>query len=66
MRANVDAMPHLPAWRAALARLYSETDQLEQAREQVDILRANGFDPPLNWSWPGYMVNAERGGQRPP
>ena len=44
MRANVDAMPHMPAWRAVLARLYTETDQLEQAREQVDILRANGFD----------------------
>ena len=65
MRANVDAMPHMPAWRATLARLYTETDQLEQAREQVDILRANGFDPPLNWSWPAYMVGAERGGQRP-
>jgi tetratricopeptide (TPR) repeat protein len=52
MRANVDAMPHLPVWRPLLAWLYTETDQLEQAREQVDILRANGLDPPLNWSWP--------------
>jgi hypothetical protein len=55
MRANVDAMPHIPAWRAALARLYTETDQLEQAREQVDILRANRFDHPRNWAWAAYM-----------
>jgi len=51
LRANVDAMPHWPLFRAFLARLYTETDQLEQAREQVDIMRANGFDPPLNWTW---------------
>jgi hypothetical protein len=56
VRANVDAMPHMPSWRAVLARLYTETDQLEQAREQVDILRADGFDPPRNSSWPGYMI----------
>jgi class 3 adenylate cyclase/tetratricopeptide (TPR) repeat protein len=55
-RANVEAMPHMPAWRAALARLYSETDQVAAAREQVDILRVNGFDPPLNWTWTTYMV----------
>jgi len=55
MRANVEAHPHNPAWRAALARLYTETDQLEQAREQIDILRANGFDHPRNWNWPAYM-----------
>jgi len=55
MQANVDAMPHMPVWRALLARLYAETDQLEQAREQVDILRANGLDQPRNWSWPTYI-----------
>jgi hypothetical protein len=56
LRANVDAMPHIPLWRAALARYYTETDQLEQAREQVDILRANGFDHPRNWVWSGHMA----------
>jgi class 3 adenylate cyclase len=55
LRANVEAMPHAPSWRAALAALYSETDQVAEAREQVDILRAGGFDPPLNWAWMTYM-----------
>jgi tetratricopeptide (TPR) repeat protein len=56
MRANVESQPHIPAWRAALARLYAETGQLAEAREQVDILRADGFDHPLNWAWCSYMV----------
>jgi len=55
LRANVEAMPHAPSWRAALAALYSETDQVTEAREQVDILRAGGFDPPLNLAWMTYM-----------
>jgi hypothetical protein len=38
-RATADAVPHMPNFRAILARLYTETDQLEQAREQIDILR---------------------------
>ncbi len=37
------AQPHIPAWRAALARLYSEMDQLAEAREQFDSFRTNGF-----------------------
>lgn len=45
-------MLHIASWRATLARLYSEAGQLEPAREQVDLLRANGFDLPRNWSWP--------------
>jgi class 3 adenylate cyclase len=57
LRANVEAMPHIPAWRATLARLYCETDQFAEAREQVDILRANDFHHPLNWSWAAYVVN---------
>jgi len=56
IRANVDAQPHVPAWRAALVRLYFETDQVAEARKQVDILRVNGFENPLNWLWTGYVV----------
>ena len=56
IRANVETGPHIGAWRAVLARLYSETDQLAEAREQVDMLRVNDFDLPLNWTWIGYMV----------
>ncbi len=56
IRTNVETQPHIGAWRAVLARLYSETDQLAEAREQVDVLRVNDFDLPLNWTWVGYMV----------
>jgi hypothetical protein len=57
VRANVEAMPHIPAWRASLARLYCETDEFAKAREQVEMLRANDFSHPLNWMWATYMVN---------
>ena len=56
VRANVEAMPHMPVWRAALTWLYSETDQVAAAREQVDILRINGFDHPPSTVWGAYMV----------
>jgi class 3 adenylate cyclase len=55
VRANVEAMPHLPSWPAVLAALYTETDQVVEARKQIEILRANNFDHPLNWSWTAYM-----------
>src|SRR5262249_29326139 len=57
MRVNVEAMPHLPTWRAALARFYCEMDEFAKAREQLEILRANDFDHALNWSWAPYIVN---------
>jgi tetratricopeptide (TPR) repeat protein len=57
VRANMEAMAHVPSWRAGLARFYCEMDQCEEAREQVEILRANDFYHPLNWSWGAYLVN---------
>ncbi len=57
MRANVEAQPHMVAWRAPLARLYVETDQPGEARKHVELLRVSGFDHPLNWLWPGYMAS---------
>jgi hypothetical protein len=57
LRANVEAMPQNPTIRAALARLYCEMDQFAETREQVEILRANDFDHPLNWTWATYTVN---------
>ena len=36
--------------------LYSETDQVAEAREQLDILRVNDFGHPLNWTWTTHMV----------
>jgi hypothetical protein len=55
MRANVEALPHIVAFRAVLARFYSETDQLEEAQQQVDLLRPSNFAAPLDWSWPSYV-----------
>jgi class 3 adenylate cyclase/tetratricopeptide (TPR) repeat protein len=57
VRANMELMAHVPSWRAALARLYCEMDEFAEAREHVDILRANDFDHPLNWTWGSYMAN---------
>src|SRR5262249_56923745 len=57
LRANVEAMPHIPAWRASLARTYCEMDEFAKAREQIEILRASDFDHPLNWSWDAYTAN---------
>jgi hypothetical protein len=57
LRANADAQPHLPAWRAILARAYCDTDQLAEARAQVDALRVSGFDYPPNVQWSGIAVN---------
>src|SRR5262249_4416635 len=53
---NADASPHIPAWRAILARAYCDTDQTAQARAQVDALRVGGFDYPPNWQWTGIVV----------
>src|SRR5262249_14417903 len=56
VRTTVEAMPHIRSLRAALARVYSETDQVAAAREQVDILQAAGSDYPPDWVWTAYMV----------
>jgi len=56
LRANADAQPHIPGWRAALARAYCDTDQLAEARAQVDALRVSGFDYPPNVTWTSMVV----------
>jgi len=55
LRANADAQPHMPVWRALLARAYCDTDQLAEARVQVDALRVGGFDYPPNLVWTGLV-----------
>jgi class 3 adenylate cyclase len=58
VRANMEAMTHNSSLaRAALARFYCEMDQCVEAREQVEILRANDFYHPLNWSFGAYLTN---------
>src|SRR5262249_38654018 len=56
LRANADAQPHIQAWRAALARAYCDTDQMAEARAQVDALRVSGFDSPPNLQWTAIMM----------
>jgi tetratricopeptide (TPR) repeat protein len=57
LRQTVQAQPHLPVWAATLAGLYCETDQFDQARAQVAILAAKGFDLPVDWTWPSAVMS---------
>jgi class 3 adenylate cyclase len=57
LRANADAQPHIPAWRAVLARAYCDTEQIAEARAQFDALRGGGFDYPPNFAWTGIVAN---------
>ena len=50
-RIRADLFPHLPVWRIVLAGLYCETDQLDEARSQMDKLVAWDFKIPLDWTW---------------
>jgi class 3 adenylate cyclase len=57
LRQVVQAQPHLPVWGATLAGLYCETDQLDQARAQVAMLAAKGFELPVDWTWPSAVMS---------
>ena len=57
LRQLVQAQPHLPVWGATLAGLYCETDQLDQARAQVAMLAARGFNLPVDWTWPSAVMS---------
>ncbi len=56
LRTNADAQPHIPAWRAVLARAYCDTDQMAEARAQVDAVRGGGFDYPPGSGWTAIMT----------
>ena len=48
----VEQYPMMPAWRAVLALVYCELDQLERAEEQLDRLSAVGFaNLPMDMAW---------------
>jgi tetratricopeptide (TPR) repeat protein len=51
LRGFVESLPHLPVWRIVLAGLFCETDQLEEARSQMDQLTALDFKISLDWTW---------------
>jgi tetratricopeptide (TPR) repeat protein len=56
LRANADAQPHMLVWRALLAQASCDTDQMAEARAQVDALRVGGFDYPPNVQWSGIAL----------
>ena len=51
IRETADLLPHLPVWRIVLAGLYCETDQLEDARTQINKLADCNFRISLDWTW---------------
>jgi class 3 adenylate cyclase/tetratricopeptide (TPR) repeat protein len=57
LREVVESQPHVPAWRAALAGLYCETDQLAEARSQMDTLFAGGGGISLDWTWASTVAS---------
>ncbi len=57
LRNFADSFSHMPAWRVVLASLYSETDQLDEARAHIDKLAASGFKIPLDWTWASAVTN---------
>jgi tetratricopeptide (TPR) repeat protein len=56
IRASAEAQPHIPGWRAGLAYVYCETDQLDEARKVLESFAATGFAIPLNWTSATQML----------
>jgi tetratricopeptide (TPR) repeat protein len=57
LRNFADSFSHMPAWRVVLAGLYCETDQLDEARAQLDKLAVCDFKIPLDWTWASAVIN---------
>jgi predicted ATPase/class 3 adenylate cyclase len=57
LRQFVEAQPHMPVWRVALAGLYCETDQLDEARAQMAALAARDFGIARDWTWPSSIMS---------
>ena len=52
VRAAVEEFPAVPAWRAALAFVVSESGKLDAAREQLELLAEHDFDDvPFDGHW---------------
>src|SRR5262252_2728257 len=57
LRDFAESLSHLPVWRVVLAGLYCETDQLDEARAQIDKLAACDFKIPLDWTWASTVIS---------
>jgi class 3 adenylate cyclase/tetratricopeptide (TPR) repeat protein len=57
VRGCAEALSHLPVWRLVLAGLYCETNQLDEARNQINLIDSSGFEIPMEWTWASVVVN---------
>jgi hypothetical protein len=57
LRTFADSFSHMPVWRVALAGLYCETDQLDEARAQIDMLSVCDFKISSDWTWASAIIN---------
>jgi class 3 adenylate cyclase/tetratricopeptide (TPR) repeat protein len=57
LRNFADSLSHMPVWRVVLAGLYCETDQLDEARAQVDKLAVCDFKISSDWTWASAVIN---------
>jgi hypothetical protein len=57
LRNFADSFSHMPAWRVVLAGLHCETDQLDEARAQIDKLAVCDFKTPLDWTWASAVIS---------
>jgi tetratricopeptide (TPR) repeat protein len=57
LRDFADSFSHLPVWRVVLAGLYCETDQLDEARAQIDKLAARDFKISSDWTWASVVIS---------
>jgi class 3 adenylate cyclase len=57
LRGFADSFSHLPVWRVVLAGLYCETDQLDEARAQIDALARSDFKISLDWTWASVVMS---------
>jgi tetratricopeptide (TPR) repeat protein len=57
LRDFADSFSHLPVWRIVLAGLYCETDQLDEARAQIDKLAGCDFKISSDWTWASGIIS---------
>jgi class 3 adenylate cyclase len=57
LRHFADSFSHMPVWRIVLAGLHCETDQLDEARAEIDKLAACEFKTPLDWTWASAVIS---------
>jgi class 3 adenylate cyclase/tetratricopeptide (TPR) repeat protein len=57
LRHFAESFSHLPVWRVVLAGLYCETDQLDEARAQIEKLAGCDFKISSDWTWASSVIS---------